>query len=117
MTLKAADGQASTGTNYDFVGTYQEATVAQGDYILGEDAFYRSKGGNKVKAYRAYIKAKSDAAAAARLKIAINGEPADIDTIDGLAVSNAAIYNLSGQKVEKTQKGIYIQNGKKVVVK
>ncbi|MBR1933655.1 MAG: hypothetical protein IJ841_08230, partial [Prevotella sp.] len=27
------------------------------------------------------------------------------------------IYNLNGQKVEKTRKGLYIQNGKKVVVK
>ena len=27
------------------------------------------------------------------------------------------IYNLNGQKVMKTQKGLYIKNGKKVVIK
>jgi len=117
VTVKAADGQTTEGTNYDFVGIYQEATVAEGDYILGDDAFYRSKGGNKVKAYRAYVKAKSDDPSNARLKIAINGVVTAIDTIDGQAVNNAAIYNLAGQKVEKAQKGIYIQNGKKVVVR
>ena len=119
VTVKAANAETMTtlGTNYDFAGIYQEATVAAGDYILGEDAFYRSAGGNKVKAYRAYIKAKSDDPSNARLKISINGVVTAIDTIDGQAVNNAAIYNLAGQKVERAQKGIYIQNGKKVVVR
>jgi hypothetical protein len=27
------------------------------------------------------------------------------------------IYNIAGQRVNKAQKGIYIQNGKKVLVK
>lgn len=31
--------------------------------------------------------------------------------------ANAPIYNLAGQKVEKSQKGILIQNGKKFVNK
>lgn len=31
--------------------------------------------------------------------------------------SNAPIYNIAGQRVEKTVKGVYIQNGKKFVVK
>lgn len=31
--------------------------------------------------------------------------------------NNGAIYNLQGQRVEKAQKGLYIVNGKKVVVK
>lgn len=31
--------------------------------------------------------------------------------------ANAPVYNLAGQQVEKAQKGIYIQNGKKFVVK
>ena len=30
---------------------------------------------------------------------------------------NGAIYNLNGQKVNKTQKGLYIVDGKKVVIK
>ena len=27
------------------------------------------------------------------------------------------IFNLNGQKIQKTQKGLYIMNGKKVVIK
>ena len=31
--------------------------------------------------------------------------------------SNAPVYNVAGQRVSKAQKGVYIQNGKKVAVK
>ena len=55
ITVKAATDLTTESSDYNFIGTYQEATVADGDYILGDDAFYRSNGGNKVKAYRAYI--------------------------------------------------------------
>jgi hypothetical protein len=37
----------------------------------------------------------------------------DINAID----SKAPIYNVAGQRVNKAQKGVYIQNGKKVAVK
>jgi len=116
ITVKAATDLTTEGSNYNFLGTYQEATVADGDYILGEDAFYRSNGGNKVKAYRAYIQKKSGGENA-RLTIFIDGKATAIDTIDGEAIGNADIYNLAGQKVKNAQKGVYIQNGKKFVVK
>ena len=37
----------------------------------------------------------------------------DIKALD----NNAPIYNVAGQRVSKAQKGVYIQNGKKVAVK
>ncbi len=116
VTVKAADELTTAGTNYNFVGTYAALTVAEGDYILGENDFYRSAGGNKVKAYRAYIQ-KNGGESQARLAIVIDGMATAIDAIDGKAINNAAIYNLAGQKVEKAQKGIFIQNGKKMVIK
>ena len=36
---------------------------------------------------------------------------------EGLAIDNAAVYNLNGQKVQHAKKGLYIVNGKKVVIK
>ena len=45
------------------------------------------------------------------------------DVVDGIKAvettetENNAIYNLAGQRVSKMQKGIYIVNGKKVLVK
>jgi hypothetical protein len=36
---------------------------------------------------------------------------------EGMTIDNAAVYNLSGQKVQHAKKGLYIVNGKKVVIK
>ncbi len=59
-----------------------------------------------------------------RLQIALvenNKEVADIITIIESvipeAAGNAAIYDLNGRRVEKPTRGIFIQNGKKVLVK
>ena len=90
--------------------------------MLGETAFLKAKGGNALKAFRAYIQNQGDEYGskenASKLNIVINGETTSIDAIDGKAISNDAIYNLNGVRMSgKLQKGIYIQNGKKIVVK
>ena len=36
---------------------------------------------------------------------------------EGMAIDNAAVYTLNGQKVQHAKKGLYIVNGKKVVIK
>ncbi len=40
-----------------------------------------------------------------------------IDNINAELTNDAPIYNLAGQRAEKAVKGIYIQNGKKFIVK
>lgn len=43
--------------------------------------------------------------------------PDSISTINSNQAQDNAIFNLAGQRVEKAQKGIYIQNGRKIIVK
>lgn len=46
------------------------------------------------------------------------GDPTGISNIDNNQVSNTAVFDLSGRRVQNNaQKGVFIQNGKKVVVK
>ena len=51
------------------------------------------------------------------------GEPQKITVVTGINTVNAAqkdanaIYNMQGVRVQKTQKGVYIVNGRKVVIK
>jgi hypothetical protein len=45
------------------------------------------------------------------------GEPTGIETINAQLDDNAPIYNLNGVRVNKLQKGVYIQNGHKFIVK
>ena len=50
--------------------------------------------------------------------LALPGDETDgIGQIEFGQTGNAGIYNLNGQKVNKAQKGIYIVNGKKVVIR
>ena len=49
----------------------------------------------------------------------ISGGTTGINTIDASSVSGAdnnAYYNLNGQRIQKPQQGVYIHNGKKIVV-
>ena len=45
------------------------------------------------------------------------GEPTGINGIYAEKLNNATIYNLNGQRIQNAQKGLYIINGRKVVVK
>ena len=106
------------GTNIDFVGTYAPiAAIAEGDYFIGNGAIYKSAGNTSMKAFRAYLKVKNANAGNAGVKMFVDGIETGIDEINGTAVENGAIYNLAGQRVNKAQKGVFIVNGKKVIVK
>ena len=99
----------------DLAGTAAKAScTAEANYTLanGEDGvgFYLYQG-TTLAGFRAYLP-KGDAAAPA-LRIRLAGETA----IEQLAGDNESvvIYDLSGRRVEKMDKGIYIVNGKKVI--
>lgn len=77
------------------------------------------KGGSKasLKGYRAYFELPSEDEG--KFSIAIDGETiaTGIDAIEMLNELNGNVYDLQGRKVNSAQKGVFIQNGKKVVVK
>ena len=107
---------------YSFVGTYTayekgESPIVDGDFIADVDEFTRANGGNKIRAYRAYLKkvGTSDAS------VSIAFDDVVVDGIESARLLNGmsgdTIYNLNGQKVNNPTRGIYIINGKKVVIK
>ena len=103
------------GNFIDFVGTYAPVDVAEGDYFVGNGALYRSEGNTSMNAFRAFLKVKS---AEVKAELFIDGVATAIESINGnVAQPAGAIYNLAGQRVQKAQRGLYIVNGKKVVVK
>ena len=55
--------------------------------------------------------------AQARSIVAVSGEATGIDNISTINADNQNVFDLSGRKVNGTQKGIVIVNGKKVVIK
>ena len=113
VQIVAAGDAKVAGTNFDFVGTYAPiATIAAGDYFIGNGKLYKSAGSTSMNAFRAYIHAKS---AEVKPILFIDDEATSIDAINGLEAESGVIYNLAGQRISKMQKGINIVNGKKVL--
>jgi hypothetical protein len=78
-------------------------------------AFYRVTSGTFAKG-KVYIEAS---APAARLDIVVEGEGSvtGIENLFSAEEDNAPIYNLQGVQVKTAQKGMFIKNGKKFIVK
>lgn len=98
----------------DFVGVYTR-TKAEGFYGINGDGKLQ-KGGEKayVNPFHAYLNVDKQLNA-----VAFDGST--VTAINGIAadkVADTAVYDLSGRRVNgKLNKGLYIMNGKKVVVK
>lgn len=89
-------------------------------YVLavqdGQAGFAPLSKGKKLSEGKAYLKVEN--ASGAKINFVIDGEATDIRNIENAVdFSNGDWYNLQGVKVTSPQKGIYIHNGKKVVVK
>ncbi|MBQ7494907.1 MAG: hypothetical protein IJT75_03975, partial [Bacteroidaceae bacterium] len=108
-----AEGAIVEGTNASFIGVFGPTTIDEGHFFVGNGAIYKSAGSTSINAFRAYIHL-ANPNTSAEVKLFIDGLATRISEING-AVENGAVYNLAGQRVNKAQKGIFIQNGKKVV--
>ncbi len=115
----AASGTALSGNK--LVGCTSEKVLEANEsyYVLVSNsgtAEFQSlaEHGATIPAGKAYL----NAAAGARLSIVFEDESTGISTIENANIlGNGAIYNLNGQRVEKAQKGLYIIDGKKVMMK
>ena len=122
VTLRFDTPRQTIDDGYDFMGTFAEIPAPTGCYILGTDnAFHPMKAGATIPAFHACVM-KSGAATASRLAISFGG--GDDDGTTGIHSSSAVsgnvpavLFDLSGRRVSKPGKGIYIQNGKKILRK
>lgn len=106
----ANDLQASTGEGVTADGTTQYCLTEQD----GKVGFGKVKAGVVIPAGKAYLVVKEQAAANF---FAFDGTVTAIKNVETSATADGAYYTLQGVKVEKPTKGIYVHNGKKVVIK
>lgn len=106
------------GTNYSFVGSYKPYNLVNDDYMLYADKWWKTETGDtyKIKAFRAYIKANTPAAAK-QLNLVIDGQTTGLklNTVNGNIEGET--YNIAGQRVANSYKGLVIKNGKKIIKK
>ena len=117
--IKETNGSYMVYLGGDASMTYKAATnpVAKIGIVAAQDA---TDGEYDVVFNKAALSDKSDPVVSYDVpdftaKVTIAGGTG-INSINA-ADSKAPVYNLAGQRVSKAQKGVYIQNGKKVAVK
>lgn len=116
-TLVVGEPKAA-GTEYDFVGSYDASyNLNEGEYMLNGSKFWKESGeGYYIKGFRAYLKAKAPSAAKS-LNLVIDGQTTGLKLNTVTGDVEGETYNIAGQKVTDTYKGIVIMNGRKTVRK
>ena len=121
------DTSPSKDMSRQMVGTYVANTVLDsGRLFLNGNKFWYSRGKTKMKGYRAYfnffdvLASYSDTQHpdGSRIRLSFNSEPTNISTHDFERFRNGSYYyDLQGRRVKNPEKGVYILNGRKEVVR
>ena len=114
-------------TDLKFIGSYNNhQDLEDGNYIWNNGAlYYLTKTNHWMKGYRCWLAPTWNGSATGNAKLLSfgfgNGETTGINMPSmGNTTGSTKVYNLNGQRVDNmlgVQPGIYIVNGKKVVVK
>ena len=104
-----------TAGDWEFVGTYSKVTgLASGNYYFKSNNLYQATGSQSVKPFRGYF--HSTTATAREVKFIIDDEASGISSVATLSQQTGVCHDLSGRRVAQPAKGLYIVNGKKVVI-
>lgn len=134
VTIYTGNVAAAESSTYRYLFTNQYNTVGKDNSLTSDEpGFYRLKeAGGKLKSNRAYLVIgqnvlKGNSVKAVYLKSFFNDDPDDdfstvIELVEGNNSGidvNGTFYTISGMKIQgmPTKSGIYIQNGKKIMVK
>ena len=125
VDIVAGEPSLNKDGEFGMKGTYGLTTLATDGtnlFLNADNSFLQPEADKAVmKGMRAYFIVPAGTPAAA-LRANIDGVETAIDAIDATeTVADTTVYNLQGQRVGNTlqglPRGLYIQNGKKVVVK
>ena len=109
-----SDGLTQAGFTFQGVFNPTELTAYPDRIVSGGNTIVKTNGGT-LKGFRAYF--KTAAGARATSFVIDDDETTGIITPEGEVIVDGPVYNLGGQRVNKPQRGLYIVNGKKVVIK
>jgi hypothetical protein len=108
----------------EFKGTLEATTIPASDaastnYAFNGKAFVWVKDAVAIAANRAWLQVPAAAPSAREIKLVFGNDATGIDNLTNAAKAEGAWYDLNGRKLQSapTKKGVYIMNGRKVVVK
>ena len=110
-----------------FIGTFVKTTVPEDGLFLSGNKFWYSTGKTNIKAFRGWFELgavlNKESDFGANLNFVIDGDPTSIDGIPGYMIRKGDVYTIQGQYVghdvdmKRLPSGIYIVDGKKMVIK
>ena len=95
------------------------ATASSPVYVMQKGSFQKvTTNISNFSVHKAYLKLNNPSGAKVMFHFDDDATTGIEDiTIDGENKGNDTFYNLNGQRVSNPQRGIYIHNGKKVIIK
>lgn len=130
--VKIEVGRGSSKRISYFTGVLKAGLVPDGSLFFSGNKFYYSTGKSPIKAFRAYLTIDPNdnlrekaiiSDGSVNVGIMINETPTYVEGISTKRVSNDDVYSINGIKMgtesdlKSMQPGMYIVNGKKVIVK
>jgi hypothetical protein len=103
-------------------GTYRRKTTDEKDMFLANNKFWYSDGSTVIKGFRAVfyfddvVLDSYNGGGSAHVTMILDDEATEIGNVV-YQMSDETYYNLNGQRVTTPGKGLYIHNGKKVIIK
>ena len=122
ITMTYAEDATGTLANNDLQGSATEIETPTNTYMLTKGSngvgFYHWTGAN-IPAGRGYLTLSGIAAARSYMSIGPgNGETTAISTLEQATEEDSILYDLTGRPVEgQPRKGIYVKNGRKMIIK
>ena len=105
----------------DIVGVYNfdgaEYNIPVGAYYINSNFLKVADGNQTIQNFRAYFKVSEGSPAKSFFENFSFSEATGIKAVDTLTNDNLTIYDLQGRRVANPTKGIYVVNGKKVIIK
>ena len=119
VTFVDATPSQNVETNWQFIGTYTSGNIPADSYFFSGNKLWQAEDAkNTIKPFRAYF---TSTAGAHEVNFVIDSEGTGISslTTDFSPNGDGNVYTLNGVRLNKTptEKGLYIVNGKKVIIK
>jgi hypothetical protein len=123
VNITARQPQPVEQGDYQFVGLFEKKSFQESEwpttrFVAAGNKLKTPNSTSALKALRAYFVVPAGSSSAPMLSIDGEGEATGIDAIDNeQLIMDNVYYDLSGRRVMNPTKGLYIVNGRKVIIK
>lgn len=115
VTIVAGTPEKVINGDFKLVGTYTAGTIAADNYFVSNNQLYKSTGSSHIKPFRAYFQ---NVPAGARIVFWDDEDVTGVNDVrSNMNDYKGEYFDLQGRKVANPTKGLYIVNGKKVIIK